>query len=118
MAFFYSSKKNTYSRSSKVLPDLNFLKMFHCQHIAAVEIQPMSLTASTNMFNTFLHTLLSVNMTHLSRKIFFTILIFHHHVIPWKLPWGCYEGVSNISHRKHHCSLAATPFSPEEWHKG
>lgn len=75
-----------------MLPDLNFLKIFHCQHIAGVEIQPMSLTASTNIFNTFVHTLLSVNMTHLSRKVFFIILIFHHHVIPWKLPWGYYEG--------------------------
>lgn len=75
-----------------MLPDLNFLKIFHCQHIAGVEIQPMSLTASTNIFNTLVHTLLSVNMTHLSRKVFFIILIFHHHVISWKLSWSYYEG--------------------------
>lgn len=69
--FFNTSKNNTYSRSSKVLPDWNFLKIFDCQHIAGVEIQSMSLPASTNIFNTFMHTLVSVNMTHLSRKCFF-----------------------------------------------
>lgn len=105
---------------SKVLPDLNFLKIFHCQHIADVEIQSVSLTASTNIFHTFVHILLSVNMTRLSRKVFafFTISVFHHHVIPWKLPWGYYEGVSNISHVKHHYTWAETPSSQEEWHIG
>ena len=68
--FLYTSKNNTYSRSPKVLPDLNFLKIFHCGHTAGVEIKPMSLTASTNIFNTLMHTLVSVNMTHLSRKGF------------------------------------------------
>lgn len=70
--FLYTSKNDTYSRSPKVLPDLTFLKIFHCEHIAGVEIQPMSLTASTNIFNTLRHTLVSVNMTHLSRQGFFT----------------------------------------------
>ena len=54
-----------------MLPDLNFLKIFHCQHIAGVETQPMSLTALTNTLNTLTHTLFSVNMTHLSQKGFF-----------------------------------------------
>lgn len=102
-----------------MLPDLNFIKILHCQHTAGVEIQPMSLAALRNILNTLMHTLVSVNMTHLSRKgFFFLILIFHHHVIPRKLPWGYYEAVSNISHIKHHYTLAETPFSQEEWHTG
>lgn len=60
----------SFLRSSKLLPDLNFLKISHCQHVAGVEIQSMSFTASTNIFNTFMHTLVSVNMTHLSIKGF------------------------------------------------
>lgn len=116
--FFNTAKNHTYSRSSKVLPDLNFLKIFNCQHIASVEIQPMFPTASTNIFNTFMHTLVSVNMTHLSRKGSFLILIFHHHVIPWKLPGGYHKGVSTISPIKHHYALAGTLFSQEEWHPG
>lgn len=47
---------------------LEFCKTSCCQYIAGVEIQPMSLTAPTNILNTFMHTLVSVNIPHLSRK--------------------------------------------------
>lgn len=47
---------------------LEFCETSCCQHIAGAEIQPMSLTAPTNIFNAFMHTLVSVNMPHISRK--------------------------------------------------
>lgn len=96
--FCNTSKNSTYSRSSKGLPDWNCLKIFHCQHIAGVEIQSMSLPLLTNIFNTLMHTLVCVNMTQLSRKGFFQNFnissLCHSMETTWRLVRGSFKHLS------------------------